>query len=209
MNWQDIAGPLASIGAPTLGKILGGLIPIPGGAILGEWAGNAVAEALNVPATPEAVSTAIARDPNAAATAVAKVEAEASAKWQAQADIAKSQAEVGKAQVEQVNETIRAEASKPDGWWGSWRTVLAYELAIECPAWAGLIMYSVALDKAGVSDLINASGLIMAWWGARFGVLGVHVWTGSNERQVAMTGSPTSGVAGGISNLVKAVTGKR
>jgi len=209
MNWQDIAGPLASIGAPTLGKILGGLIPIPGGAILGEWAGNAVAEALNVPATPESVSKAIAADPVAAAHAVAKVEAEASAKWQAQADIAKAQAEVGKAQVEQVNETIRAEASKPDGWWGNWRTVLAYELAVECPVWAGLIVYSVAVDKAGVSDLINASGLIMAWWGARFGVLGVHVWTGSNERQVAMTGMATGGVAGGISNLVKAMTGKK
>lgn len=209
MDWKDIAGPLASIGAPTLGKILGGLIPIPGGAVLGEWAGNAVAEALGVPATPAAVNDAIANDPAGAAAALNKVESEASAKWQAQADIAKAQAEVGKAQVEQVNETIRAEVSRPDGWWGNWRSILAYELALECPLWAALIIYSVAIDKQGIGDLVQASGLIMTWWGARFGVLGVHVWTGSNERQVAMTGAPTGGVAGGINNLVKALGGKK
>jgi hypothetical protein len=67
--------------APTIGGILGGLIPFPGGAILGQVAGKMVAEALGVPPTPEAVHTAITTgDPatvNAALSAAdAKMQAE-------------------------------------------------------------------------------------------------------------------------------------
>jgi hypothetical protein len=39
--------------------LLGGLIPFPGGAILGQVAGKVLAEALGVPPTPEAVKNAI------------------------------------------------------------------------------------------------------------------------------------------------------
>jgi hypothetical protein len=45
--------------APTIGGLLGGLIPFPGGAILGQVAGKVLAEALGVPPTPEAVKNAI------------------------------------------------------------------------------------------------------------------------------------------------------
>jgi hypothetical protein len=58
MNWTSI-GSLIAGAAPTLGGLLGGLIPFPGGAVLGTVAGKVLAEALGVPPTPEAVSNAI------------------------------------------------------------------------------------------------------------------------------------------------------
>jgi hypothetical protein len=58
MDWSALT-PLLANAAPTIGGILGGLIPFPGGAILGTVAGKVLAEALGVPPTPEAVNTAI------------------------------------------------------------------------------------------------------------------------------------------------------
>jgi hypothetical protein len=80
MDWSVIGG-LVGQAAPTIGSLLGGLIPFPGGAILGQVAGKIVAEALGVPPTPEAVHTAITTgDPatvNAALSAAdAKMQAE-------------------------------------------------------------------------------------------------------------------------------------
>lgn len=58
MDWSSLV-PLLAQSAPTIGGLLGGLIPFPGGAILGQVAGKVLAEALGVPPTPEAVNTAI------------------------------------------------------------------------------------------------------------------------------------------------------
>lgn len=58
MDWSALV-PLVASAAPTIGGLLGGLIPFPGGAILGQVAGKVLAEALGVPTTPEAVNTAI------------------------------------------------------------------------------------------------------------------------------------------------------
>lgn len=58
MDWSALA-PLVAGAAPTIGGLLGGLIPFPGGAILGKMAGTILADALGVPATPDAVNTAI------------------------------------------------------------------------------------------------------------------------------------------------------
>lgn len=58
MNWETV-GQLIGPAAPTLGKILGGFIPFPGGAILGEVAGKIIAESLGVPPNPDAVNSAL------------------------------------------------------------------------------------------------------------------------------------------------------
>lgn len=58
MDWSALV-PLVAQAAPTIGGLLGGLIPFPGGSILGQVAGKVLAEALGVPPTPEAVSQAI------------------------------------------------------------------------------------------------------------------------------------------------------
>jgi hypothetical protein len=209
MNWKDIAFQVAAAGAPMLGKILGDALPIPGGSALGEWAGRKVAEALGVSATPEAVSEAIEQGSQIAPTQLQNqlqaAETEATAKYNAMVEIAKAQAEVAKTQVEQVNETIRAEVATGDGRLGKWRAWHAWELTVECPFLMGTILWIVVTgNSVAINGLMNLSGLIMTYLGARFGVLGVHVWQGSNERQAAITGVPSS-VA---KEVVKAVKGR-
>lgn len=58
MDWGAV-GSLVAPMAPTIGGLLGGLIPFPGGAILGSMAGKMIASALGVPPTPEAVHEAV------------------------------------------------------------------------------------------------------------------------------------------------------
>ena len=99
MDWKDLAGPLVGAGAPVLGKILGGLLPIPGGSLVGEAAGNLLAKALGVAPTPEAVNDALHNDSSDLTLAKIKAaEAEAVAKWPALAEMAKAQHEAETAQ---------------------------------------------------------------------------------------------------------------
>lgn len=89
MDWKDLikfAGPMVAAGLPTIGGMLGGLTPIPGGALAGEWIGKKIAAAMGVPETPEAVNDALKNDP-AAIEKLSAVENEASIeleKWKAQ-----------------------------------------------------------------------------------------------------------------------------
>lgn len=59
-SWTDIGKSIAPL-APTLGGIIGGFIPIPGGSIVGQLAGKALATALGVPPTPEAVDNKLSQ----------------------------------------------------------------------------------------------------------------------------------------------------
>jgi len=75
MDWSALI-PLVANAAPTIGGLLGGLIPFPGGSILGTVAGKVLAEALGVPPTPEAVSAAITTgDPATVQAALSEAEA--------------------------------------------------------------------------------------------------------------------------------------
>lgn len=58
MDWSALV-PLVAQAAPTIGSLLGGFIPFPGGAILGKMAGTVLAEALGVPPKPEDIHNAI------------------------------------------------------------------------------------------------------------------------------------------------------
>lgn len=69
-DWGKIAGPLVNIG----GTLIGGALLGPAGAKLGPLAGTILAEALGVPADPDAINDAIATKPDAGSI-VAKVEA--------------------------------------------------------------------------------------------------------------------------------------
>jgi hypothetical protein len=94
MDWKDLAGPLVAAGAPTLGKIVGAMIPVPGGALIGEAAGNLLAKAFGVEPKPEVVQDAInSADPQVALEKIKAAEAEATAKWPALAEMAKAQHE--------------------------------------------------------------------------------------------------------------------
>ncbi|UYO50349.1 hypothetical protein KQX64_07180 [Rhodopseudomonas palustris] len=205
MDWSNLAGGLIKAGAPLIGGLLAG----PAGSQIGGLVGGALASALGVEPTPEAVNTAIVNgDPAVLQATLSAADQKIVAEYGYWIELAKAQAGVAEKQVEGVNSAIIAEAqalaSCPNKWWGHWRTIMAYELAAECPAWAALFGYCIVFGKT--ADLVAASSLLLAWFGCRFGVLGVHVWTGSNERQAAITGLP---VKGAVTNAVASIIGKK
>lgn len=61
-------------------------------------------------------------------------------------------------------------------------------------------------DVATINALIGATALLVAYWGFRFGVLGVYVSGRTREKVCAATGQDSPGV---IDRLVKAVVKKK
>lgn len=74
-----------------------------------------------------------------------------------------------------------------DGWWGKWRAVQAWELTFEMPLVVGGVMYSIAMgNQFIVKALVDLTPIITFYLTGRFAILGVHVWKGSQEKQLAM-----------------------
>ena len=190
MDWGELAAKVIGLGAPILGGALGGP--------LGAAAGKVLADALgSVESTPAAVDAALSGDPNIAAAAARQAESE----WLA------ALAEVGKAQVSEVGATQRAEIGSDDPLQKWWRPLYALELSlVECPAFAATLLHALWLGhEAGINGFANLSALLMAYFGARFGVLGVYVTGRTREKQAGATGElpPTL-----IGELVNALAGK-
>lgn len=177
MDWSKIAGKVIAAGAPAIGGALFGP--------LGGMAGQVLAKALGTEATPEAVEQKIA---TAAPAQIHAAEQQAIAEFEAMARIAEAeasaQAQIGVANAEQVNETIRATA-EGDGLLGKWRGVHAWELTMEC--FLGFVLFWITAIWAPAANarVLEAIPLLQLYLPARFGVLGVHVFQGSKERQTA------------------------
>ena len=194
MDWKDVAAKVVSLGAPMLGSALGGP--------LGGMAGKILADAFGAAAaTPEAVHDAIsdkAGDLKIAAEAAQKAETE----WMS------ALAEIGKQQVSEVGQTMRTEAASEDILQRWWRPLYALELSlIECPAFALTLLHELWNGhEVGINGLANLSGLLMTYFGARFGVLGVYVTGRTREKQTAVTGEDSPSVVG---TVLKAVARRR
>src|ERR1051325_3670644 len=146
MDWTTVAAKVIGLGAPVLGNALGG----PLGGLAGEMLADAVCAAA---ATPEAVHSAItdkAADLKLAAEAAQKAESE----WMA------ALADIGKAQVGQIGETMRAEAVSEDVLQRCWRPLYALELSlVECPAFAVTVLHALWNGHdAGITGFVNLSG---------------------------------------------------
>ena len=191
MDWADLAKTVVGLGAPLIGEALGG----PFGAA----AGKILAQALNAAdGTPAAVRDAISTaDPAIAAAAAAKAEAE----WAAML------AQVGKSQVEQVGETQRAETASSDPLQRWWRPLYALELSlIECPAFTLTLLHALWTGFApAINGFAALSGLLMTYFAARFGVLGVYV-SGRTREKLAGNGESVASI---VEQVVKALGKKR
>jgi hypothetical protein len=191
MDWSDLAKTVVGLGAPLLGQALGG----PFGAA----AGKILADALGASApTPAAVQTAIATaDPAIAASAAAKAESE----WAA------ALAQIGKSQVEQIGQTQRAEIVSSDPLQRWWRPLYALELSmIECPAFSLTLLHTLWNGFApGINGFAALSGLLMTYFAARFGVLGVYV-SGRTREKLANAGEVAPSI---VEQVVKALGKKK
>ena len=194
MDWTTVAAKVVSLGAPMLGTALGGP--------LGGMAGKVLADAFGAAAaTPEAVHAAI-NDKTADLKLAAEAAQKAETQWMS------ALAEIGKAQVSEVGETMRAEAASEDVLQRWWRPLYALELSlIECPAFTVTLLHALWTGHdVGINGLANLSGLLMTYFGARFGVLGVYVSGRTREKQTALTGEDAPSIVG---TVIKAVARKR
>ncbi len=194
LDWKDLAQTVIGLGAPSLGMALGGPLGGAAGKILADVFGAAVA-------TPEEVKAAIVErsaDPAAMAEAARQAESE----WLA------ALAEIGRAQVTEVGATQRAEIASGDLLQRWWRPVYALELSLlECPGFALTLLHALWVGhEAAINGFANLTGLLVAYFGARFGVLGVYVSGRSREKQACSTGQVAPSV---IEALVKAALVKK
>ena len=205
MDWKDIVGPLVQSAAPTLGSILGGFIPFPGGSLIGEQLGKIIAGQFGVEATPEAVNAAIQAAPSDIATArLQAAEAEAVAKWPALALIAQSEAGDRTAQSQAINATMQAEVAKGQPWW-AWRNIFGYMVTTNIGLTSLIILYDLLTgDFKAITAFTNLSGWFVTWYGMQFGLLGFIFNGASNEKIAAVTGQ----APGIVANVIKAVRGK-
>lgn len=194
LDWKDLAQTVIGLGAPMLGTALGGP--------LGGLAGKILADAIGAPAaTPSAVNDVIAeRGPNSAFAMEAALKAES--EWH------HALAEIGKAQVSEIGQTQRAEIASGDCLQRWWRPLYALELSlVECPGFALVLLHAIWTGHdAGINGFANLSGLLMTYFGARFGVLGVYVSGRTREKEAHRTGESAPGV---VNTVVKALVKKK
>jgi hypothetical protein len=78
---------------------------------------------------------------------------------------------------------------------------------LECPAFAVTLLHELWVGhQAGISGFADLSALLMTYFGARFGVLGVYVTGRTREKQAGATGDLPPSL---IDQLIKAVTNKK
>ncbi len=178
MDWSDLAKQVITMGAPMLGTALGGP--------LGGAAGQILANALgSVAPTPSAVQASL---PTADPSLVAQAEAQ----W---AEAIKAEAETQRVAISEMQTTIRAEIASDDPLQRWWRPIYAFELTFECAAlWIVLMHEFWTGDLQTINALIGATALLVAYWGFRFGVLGVYVSGRTREKVSAMIGQDAPGL---------------
>lgn len=204
MDWKPLAGSLIKAGAP----IIGGALLGPLGAGAGDILGSIVANALGVEATPDAVNNAIVNgDPSTVSAALAKAEAEASNKWDAIIAIAQSQAEVDKTNIQEVNETIRAEAQAGVSWY-HWRHLLGFVTLAWLSAPLPPIAYHMfAGNITALNAIVAAVVSLIPIIGLAAGLNGYVAQDTTKLKGIALTGEQPSG--GVVSSIVKAVVKKK
>lgn len=163
LDWTKIAGPLLGAGATVLGTIVGG----PGGAAIGKAAGTVLAEALGVPADPDAVGAAIEADPEAAKAAADGKDVAAA--------VAEAQAKI----IEEVNQTYRIELQSESPY---------VRLARPTWLWAGCaiwtihgIVYAKALWFRDF-EIIRTIPDMTIFYGVMGAIVGVYAWQRTKEK---------------------------
>ena len=186
MDWKDIGKKIAGVGLPLLGTALGG----PGGGAIG----GMVAGLIGCKDDPAEVAAAIDSDPGAVLPVLNDFQAKHRERLAEIAlDRARVESEERRANLAQVNETMRAE-TKSEHWpQYSWRPFNGFLYPI-----AVLLIYFV-LPIAGKS-IPPVPAEVWIFWGA---ILGVATW-GRNKEKRVRAGDPDPGIA---SKLITAIRG--
>lgn len=197
MDWSSLATVVGTV-APTLGGLLGSAFG-PAGSLVGGIAGRAIAGALGVPATPEAVSEALAKDKNALEK-LRVLEATKATQIVEEARVEIARLEANTAQGGAINETQRVEIAQGVSWW-HWRHLIGY-----CTLLFGMIFAAgtakimfMGGDTGALTALINAVTPIFLTLAALNGYIAAD---NTNRVNTAITGQHS---AGGIMNTIRGV----
>lgn len=182
MDWTDLADLIAPA-APTLGKLIGGVIPIPFGATIGETIGKAVAGALGVAADPSVVGQTISQTRSDILQAqLAELEAQA----KALAASATAEGQVGAAQVDAVNATIRTELSTGGTLQRYWRPTAMFVWILSWPFQLATILWQISSkDPASIANLATVIQALAMWNAGPAALAGVYSWNRSQEKIAA------------------------
>lgn len=159
MNWQQV-GTIVATFAPTLGSLLGGLIPLPGGSLIGQSIGSAIAKQFGVPATPDAVAGAIKANPNE--VVLAKLQAateEIKSNNETIRAIFEAEAQLQARAFEAVNATMRAE--KPHWFFTGWRAACGWLIVTFGCVFGTLLSLATIKTVGGDATALNA--IVQAW----------------------------------------------
>lgn len=188
MDWKDVGKVIAPL-APTLGGILGGLIPFPGGALVGTALGNIIARQFGVEPTPQAVSDAIARMPHElalaklqAATEQARIEVEGFAKSE------REYFETLRVAIPETGKSWREELKPENRHWfyTGWRPAAGWILDFYAFVFGAMLSVATFIVIRTAPDPLKA--LSDAWpiYAAYFGILaalvGVYVVARSSDK---------------------------
>ncbi len=203
MDWRDLGATLIKAGAPIIGTAIGG----PFGTLIGGALGNFLAGALGTDATPDAVNTAITNgDPSSVAAKLSAAETEAQARWPALAQMVQADAELGKAQVGAIGETMRAELNSGAWYQRAWRPFLMFTWGATWPfQLTAVLHHAYAKDAASLAELASLLYALAAWNAGPAGVAGRYAWGRTKETIADMVPLPGGGVIG---NIVKAVVNR-
>lgn len=199
MDWKDVAKIVAPI-LPAAGSILGGLIPFPGGSLIGQKFGEIIAKQFGVEPTPTAVSEAIATAGEE--TVRAKINAaveRARIEIKGFVDLEKEALRVLGLSIAETNETMRAELGREHWFFTGWRPAIGWVFCLVALAfglmlvWAGLVTTFKASDP--LRALTDAWPLFAAYFGVIGLVVGVYIPSRSIEKKAAIeAGAPMPNV---------------
>lgn len=188
MDWLTVAKVIAPL-APTLGGILGGFIPFPGAAMAGQAIGSVIARQLGVPATPVAVSDALARmthDEKLAAMQAATERARIEVQGFVEAE--KHYHETLRVAIGETGQTMRLEILAENRHWfyTGWRPAAGWIFDFYMAIFGGLIVFATFLAFSGnarpLEMLTNAWPIYAAFAGILAAMVGVYVIGRSQEK---------------------------
>jgi hypothetical protein len=165
-KWSWLASTAVDFGLPILGTALG--VPGP----VSAFAISAIKKALGLApsATPEDVNTAVAADPDTARAALEAAQTDVQAKYAYLTRLAEVKGDVDKANISEVNKTIRAESGKVE-WW-HWRHMLGYLVllyGVEQVAAIAYTMFGKGVPPDQLATLFNSTSFFTL---GLFGLLG-------------------------------------
>ncbi|MBO6789531.1 MAG: hypothetical protein JJ894_03240 [Dinoroseobacter sp.] len=192
VDWGNVAARVAALGAPVLGGALGG----PLGAGVGRLAGQIVGSALGVEDQPDLVLDALdLLDPTEATAALQAAE------HAHREQILRLQLQAETNDLEQVNETMRAELVHGNWYQKGWRPTFGYITAVSY----GAVLLAIAkvLWTNGDPALLGALASVTMIFGIGLSVLGVTSYRRSTDKQTLAGVQQTGGLMDALASRIR------